>query len=292
MSHDTTWHLSNIPRVAHFYWGAKKLSFLRFMSLYSFRHFNPDWIIKLHVPTQLNDSIGWEYKQYENQPRDFMDYMTWLPSSNVQVCPTDFNKLGLGNHLNEVHKSDFLRYYLLYQEGGVYSDMDVLFCNPMTALSVNTAQDARFDSFCYWGRHPGEIPGHAIGFLMGARENRFFRELFSAAKRYFRPDQYQTIGADLLNTRYSIDVMKRYSQTGFLDKQSVYAIDHNHREYLFEWNGLHYLGPNSVGMHWYGGSQYVSDLLFGVNHENYLSYNNEGTILQLLRKDFPDGIKQ
>ena len=48
------WHLTNIPKIVHFYWGNEKLSYLRYMSVYSFRKLNPDWKIKIHVPGALS----------------------------------------------------------------------------------------------------------------------------------------------------------------------------------------------------------------------------------------------
>ena len=43
--------MKKIPKKAHFYWGGERLSFLRWMTLKSFRIFNPDWEIILHRPT-------------------------------------------------------------------------------------------------------------------------------------------------------------------------------------------------------------------------------------------------
>jgi hypothetical protein len=293
MSEDqSTWLLNQIPKRMSFYWGARKMTFLRLMSLYSFVRKNPDWHTVLYMPTQANHHIGWAGKQYENEPGDFKDYTCVLHRIGVEIKHFDFRDIGLNNQMNEVHKSDYLRYHLLFNSGGAWADMDVLFMKPMNDLKINKAENAHFNAFCFWGDQPGAIPGHAIGFLLGAPNNNYYKDVYHWARRGYKPQEYQCLGADMLNTRFQPHHIKRvYPLTGFLDKEAVYSIDHNYRDYLYEKDGMDMLGPNAVGLHWYGGSEYVKNLLFTVNHENYLQYPNEGTLLKLLKKEYPDGVE-
>ena len=43
-----------IPKIAHFYWGNEILPFLRYITIYSFSILNPDWEIKLYLPTKIS----------------------------------------------------------------------------------------------------------------------------------------------------------------------------------------------------------------------------------------------
>ena len=106
------WNLSKIPKIAHFYWGSQKLSFLRYMSLHSFKKCNPDWEVRLYCPLILTKDARWEDKQVENNG-DIYDYMHYVKYHlNIKPIYFDFNQIGLSNDLNEVYKSDFIRYYL------------------------------------------------------------------------------------------------------------------------------------------------------------------------------------
>ena len=44
------WYLERIPRVAHFYWGHDYMPWVRWLTLKTFRHHNPDWGMVLWQP--------------------------------------------------------------------------------------------------------------------------------------------------------------------------------------------------------------------------------------------------
>lgn len=283
----------NVPKIAHFYWGAKHTSFLRFMTAYSFRKFNPDWRVIVNMPMMLNGGKLWGDKQRENDDKvPFLDYTNALLNMGVEINRFNFETIGLKNTLNEVHKSDFVRYHLLNKMGGVWADFDILFFTSMCNLAANNEKYADREAFLYYGTQPAEIHGHAIGFLMASQGSKYFADVFGTAKRHYNTKDYQAIGASLLNRHYDISRgMKRFNKVAFLDKDSVYSIDHNHFQDLYTNNGMHRLGPRSVGLHWYGGSIYVDQLLTTLNHTNFMTYASECTIVQLLRKYFPEGIE-
>ena len=77
----------------------------------------------------------------------------------------DCNEICVDNDLNEIHKSDFIRYYLLHKFGGVWSDMDILYIKPIHQLLHN--KESRKAPAYYYYERGKSIPGHAIGFLMG-----------------------------------------------------------------------------------------------------------------------------
>src|SRR5690606_28717819 len=116
------WSLSQIPKIAHFYWGNKQMPFMRYLSLYSFSKLNPDWEIKLHVPTLRKEHLDVTWKTHEHRGGDhsifeFTDYTNRVSElDNLSVIEHDFVDK---NCLNEVFKSDILRWMLLGTCGGV-----------------------------------------------------------------------------------------------------------------------------------------------------------------------------
>jgi len=124
------WQLKHIPQHIHFYWGGKKLSYLRYLSIQTFQRLNPNWKISLHVPQVLSQAKPlWDTMQQKNSciGQDYLDQLT-----DVDVVVHDFANYGFDNQAHEVHKSDFLRWRLLATEGGVWSDIDILYCRPMS----------------------------------------------------------------------------------------------------------------------------------------------------------------
>lgn len=285
------WHLEKIPKVAYFYWGAKSMSFLRFMSIYSFHQYNPDWKIILYKPKKVVLGNNWEGKQFENK-HAIKDY-DHLVAKMAEIRQFDFETIGISNDLNEVHKSDLLRYHLLSTVGGLWSDMDILYFRPMTALKTNSVENKERDAFIYIGVDTGqnEIEGHAIGFLMGAPGNTYFKDVFNKSIAINNDQSYEAMGADLLNKHFPQHIISAtYPNVGHLDRDEVYFIDHNKRYYLYEDDGTYYFKNYSIGLHWYGGSVYAESLTVNVDDTNFLTYKNRGSILQLLRKCFSGGI--
>jgi hypothetical protein len=282
--------LSQIPKTIYFYWGARRLSFLRLLSILSFKKLNPEWNIVVYTPHSLNSQTTWGNKQYENN-NDIIDYTPQLHSCGVDIRIFNCESIGISNSINEVHKSDIIRYYLLHTYGGVWSDMDILYIRPIEEMLCNKIEyDNCIDTFFYYGQDSAadEILGHAVGFLMSSKDNVLYRDIYRDALSKIGNNDYEVLGAGLLNSKYNLGLInKKYGRAHSFHKETVYAIDHNHKEYLYDIDGTMYLGKYSIGIHWYGGSEYVKHLICNINHNNYLSYNNHGTLIKMVREIFP-----
>jgi mannosyltransferase OCH1-like enzyme len=136
------WHLNRIPKTVHFYWGGSKLSYLRFLSVESFQRHNPDWAIEVHVPAiPSNAAPAWDTFQQKNVNIEH-DYFSELSGiDGVTIVEHDFSDYDFDNNAHEVHKSDFLRWRLLSTEGGVWSDIDILYVKPMNSLVENVEEE-------------------------------------------------------------------------------------------------------------------------------------------------------
>jgi hypothetical protein len=281
------WVLNKIPKVLHTYWGGRHLSFIKFMTLYSFKRFNPDWRIKLYVPVHCTPHDVW-CKGLENSGAfKGRDYWPFIHKLGIEIIPLDCSVMGLSNNIPEVHKSDFLRWHLMRTEGGVWSDMDVLYCRPMRAFSQNHPLFANMRGFVSIRDN-----FHKIGFLLSAPENSFFNKVFLTARKSYDRLKYQCAGSDLLDREFP--TIEKVNVVGEpmakMDEDAVYPFKHMAIYYAFFGNGMGYLRPNTVGFHWYAGSCHSKDLVNGINHLNYKSVAVDCTVVQMLRKYFPGGI--
>lgn len=188
------WYLT--PKILHLYWGADKMSYLRYLTVKSFIHHNPDWRVVLWQPLKPSVRRTWDSNQleYEVNCDDWTDKITELP---VEMHKVDFSVWGFSNDMSEVHKSDYLRLYLLTYWGGVWSDMDIIYIKPITHLKVNTKDNADKDTFVSIGHY-----GHSAGFLMSRRGSAFFKEMMVRAEEEYNPKEYQGIGATMFNKLY------------------------------------------------------------------------------------------
>lgn len=289
-----TWHLENIPKVAHFYWGNKVMPFMRFMSINSFTKLNPDWTVLLHRPSVLADGLIATWKTGEHSGGsaienvvDYTEEIWLLPRVNVERW--DVAELG-GDGVSEVFRSDLLRWRLLHERGGLWSDADILYLKPMDELYLNNERryhDVETVYCCPPGKGMGAF---LIGFMLGSCGNVHFKRLSELAKTSY-PLKYQSIGRDLIRS---------YSVRNAVLEVSI-GTEHNLRAdvvYPFDWRTigqvherrmqneiefmLRELPQETIGLHWYAGDSRSSRMAKTWTRE---SYGDEQCLLSRLVGD-------
>ena len=144
------WHLTKIPKIAHFYWGNEKLPYLRYLTISSFCKYNPDWKVRFYYPKYRQTKKTWNSKEHKYEiivKKDYTEELKKLPITFVEI---DFESLDLSNDLTEVHKSDYLRWFLLANVGGLWSDMDIIYIDSMNNISLNINDNNELNTLiCY-----------------------------------------------------------------------------------------------------------------------------------------------
>jgi glycosyltransferase involved in cell wall biosynthesis len=275
------WNLEKIPKIANFYWGSKKMSFMRYMTIKTFKKQNPDWSIHLYVPKHVSSETTWRASDthHKNDSTDYKAkedyYFKLLSEESIKVIRVDFSNTIIGKDASEPHKSDFLRWNILYKSGGLWSDMDIIYYKPMTELYFNSLQNSSLDmAVCYDKRHvENGVNLTPIGFLLTKPRNPFFNSLTRRAIKEFNPNHYQSMGANMWMSNYpNVDSIQ--------DSYHLRAIDFSHNVvYQFDWNNLDQiyssrtekLHDKSIGVHWYGGHPLSQNVNNQLNHTNYLT---------------------
>lgn len=246
------WHLRKIPKIAHFYWGGGPLSYLRFLSVQSFKKRNPDWQVKVHQPV-IDSRAPLEWTNAIKQ-----DFRNQLNTLDITIVNHDFGSYGFDNHAHEVHKSDFLRWRLLSAEGGLWSDIDIFYINPMNKLEENTSHYSDIDVALCPLKPPHK---HTVGFMLASPDNKFYQHISKLALTNYNKDVYQCMGSDLINDRFadfeSFGQQFPNNRFVFLNKKSVYVITSKtiDRFYQVDDQDLNKKIKNSqvIGYHWFGG---------------------------------------
>lgn len=242
------WYLTQIPKVAHFYWGGGPLSYLRFLSVQSFKNQNPDWQVKFHQPA-INSQAPAAWTNNIKQ-----DFRSQVDALDVEVVAHNFDSYGFSNQAHEVHKSDFLRWRLLATEGGVWSDIDIFYIKSIECLEENNAQHANIDVALCPLKPPHK---HTVGFMMASKDNNFYKYLSDLAVVNYNPEVYQCMGSDLINTRFEDfnNFGQRFPNNKFifLDKQCVYTITSKTIESFYQETNKKYNRAGIIGYHWFGG---------------------------------------
>jgi mannosyltransferase OCH1-like enzyme len=240
------WHLK-VPRELHVYWGGGVMPYIRYLTVKTFIDHNPDWKVILWLPEQPSVQRTWTSREL-NYTVECDDYFVKLDDLEIEKKYVDFSQFGFSNSISEVHKSDYLRLYLLATQGGVWSDMDIIYFKPIENLAVNIPENNNKDTFVCIGGY-----GHSAGFLMSAPNSIYYKILTDKCKREFNPVGYQSIGATMFNNYYrNFDAINNISPSVNIDMEAVYQHDALHIPDILNGTPARFT-RNSIGIHWYAG---------------------------------------
>lgn len=252
------WKL-DVPKIAHFYWGGDIMSYIRYMTIPSFIKQNPDWRVILWEPSEVSVKRTWASRElnYDVQCDDYYPKLEELPIERHKV---DFTEWGFPRSISEVHKSDFLRLYLLATMGGVWSDMDILYFKPMTELAVNKEENAHKESYVCISHY-----GHSAGFLMSTPGSAYYARLVELAKKNYLPTEYQGIGATMFNQYFpKVSDIEKISSVVNIDMAAVYAHNALSISDIIDGKPSRF-SPYSIGIHWYAGHPLWANFIKNTN---------------------------
>ena len=279
--HLPQWHLTRIPKVLHLYWGGQNLSYLRYLTVLSFRQKNPDWEIKIHRPLfPYFGKITWSEPPHVEKGMGTIgecDYIEKLEDLHVKFVVHDFEKYGFRNSIPETYKADYLRYLLLSTEGGVWSDFDILYFRSMNFIALNKRENVNVDTgLCIF--EDGLMP---IGLLFSSPGNPLYAKLEILAKQYLNLNKYQSIGADLFRLP-EMNLNNFTVNVGLISKETVYALDWSRTKDIFINNVP--LEQDTIGIHWYAGDLIAQQFNARITADN-IAYGNS-TLSNTIMKYF------
>lgn len=258
-----------VPKIANFYWGGDNMSFLRYLTLVSFVKYNPEWEVRLYVPGKPSSNTGHDgihsWKDEVND-KDYFKLLRQDFAEKVKIIKADFSTSFIGDDAPEAHRSDLLGWQILSTTGGLWCDMDVLFCK-----SIDRSHSAfySYNTFICLDDRTNSIP---IGFLLSTPNNKHFKSVLQASKRLYDKNDYQCIGTKAISSVYNnFEQCKR--MPGFLNVNynTVYKYDFLHLDKLYKEDNFTHIVNDSdcVGIHWYGGHPMSQEFNSKINIDNY-----------------------
>lgn len=236
---------------AHFFWSGP-MSWLRFQTLNTFRHYNPDVEMIVHTASA---------RQLRAVDKDYWPFVADLDVTLVTHSGDP-----------DVHPAsvcDLIRWNTMAWDSGVFCDMDIVFANPLSLHADLFTRDALMvdDGFFY------------IGLMHSCGDSDLFREAYETARRLYLPDGYQSCGVDALYVMAYGDAIRASGHVDWGQAQSqdslsklpygVGCIPKRLLHYYPECDMLRPLGgppTEIIGLHWSGGG---CDYESVVTEENY-----------------------
>jgi hypothetical protein len=135
------WHLTNIPKIAYFFWGTEEFPWVRYLTLETFRKHHPDWKMILHRKPILDN-----YNNIEEQSINCWDKIKNL-DIDIQIIDIE-EELGVTFPVPYITIfADIYRYIVLSKTGGFYVDMDNLFWKSLENCPFNNPDNMYVKTF-------------------------------------------------------------------------------------------------------------------------------------------------
>lgn len=274
-----------IPKRIFFYWENNKMSWMRYMTLYSFRKMNPDWQMDLYyddapistAPAFIEAGRKQDYCNFNG-----IDYSSRIKDLNINLIKWNTEEVDINKFkdITPSGKSNVFKWHQLYKYGGVYADMDILFFKSIDELYNQWNNDNIGVVIC-------QTKYLSIGLMASTPNNDFFKDIFYNTFKFEYHTQYQTYGVVNVYDLYSgisksevLSVAKeKYPHLKMynLPMEVVYHFNHRDVGKCFDNNNtieISEFPENAIGYHWYAGGSVCQKHNNLLNHENYMNYNS------------------
>ena len=263
-----------IPKTAFFFWSkGTKLSYLRYLTLVSFRKHHPNWKVYICHPEQGN-YLNWSGPEKQ----DFLDKAETPEIDYIEKCKDlDVTFVNYKKHSDKapVHVADFFRWDALYNNGGWFFDLDQIFVKSFDDLCQYDFVFDGSDNF-YIG---------VIGMSKGCEIGRYvYKNMYNA----YNPNYYCCTGP-----WYMRALLKYPCDKTFKEIESKYKTFYAPINYFYPLNSSDdvsklyndniEIDTSAYAIHWFGGhpeSQKYNKL---VTSDNALTFDN--TITKHIQKN-------
>ena len=197
-----------------FFWDGGKMSFMRYLTLYSFRLFHPEWnIILIKDNTEYKNDLWKHVEKQDLLSYNGEDYFQKSLELDIKIVNFNekytqiFKEIEIDIDLiSPVHKKDILNWYLLSENCGIVADMDILFVRNLNKeYKLFIESKAQTGLICFDNLPLAKyIP---VSLMMGNRSTFSF-SIFKKSLKKYDPNIYESCGSILLDDNLS-DLINR-----------------------------------------------------------------------------------
>ena len=226
-----------IPKTLHMYWDKTPMSWLQSLTPISFHKYNPDWTINVYTPKQIYTGDRKYIPDYTGA-----DYFHQI-IPYVNIIEIDLNDYSIDLTLHNILRSDILRYHLLYNHGGVWSDFDVLWLKPMEILKT---------TICIYDFNGKQH--HPIGILVSISAHPFYKIVIDKCNS-IQKTGHQAYGSSMLNNLFpdTDKVLKKYPDMIKIEYSRFYPYPLHNIKTLWDTTNKSAITNITMCVHWFNG---------------------------------------
>jgi len=243
------------------------MSRLQTFTVTTFHKHNPDWNINLYMPIQEYSGNANYVPDYTGE--DYFPLVTQLDYVNIKMI--DLNDYGISPDLHNILRSDILRYHMLYNFGGVWSDFDVLWLRPMEHLPKIVGHSDFNVTICMFdGDKVHSQYHHNISILVSSPKHPFYRTIIDRCNyiqshflNELKGTGHQAYGTVLWNEMLPevADLLDIYPDMVKLDYATFFPYSIFEMGRLYNQIDLSVLNDRVMCVHWFNGHTLSKDYI-------------------------------
>lgn len=230
------------------------MSWLQSITVDTFCKLNPDWEIYVYIPKQAYSGNNSYIPDYIGA--DFFSRVEKHPV--VKIIEINLSDYDIKEDLHNILRSDILRYHLLYNYGGVWSDFDVIWLKPMEHLSIIVGSNDFIITLCLLkGIH------HNISILVSVPQHPFYKFVIDNCKltqnSFKGIPNHQEYGTVMWNRIFpdltGNNILKEYPGMIDLEYSTFFPYSIYEMEKLYNETDLSVITENVMCVHWFNGHE-------------------------------------
>jgi hypothetical protein len=248
-----------------------KLSYLRYLTFKSLRHFHPHSRIQLFTTKAkvINKNCGQEF----NDPNAIkVDYLPKLNELGVEIVETK-----LFDHYAPNFASDLFKWYYLYSNSGFYLDTDQIILKSFKSLPLKQYRFI-YSSYKVNSKYAPNNEFSPVGVLGADGKSKIVKYIETHIKRYYDKNDYNSIGPWMMN-----DVIKKIDMSEGFNAPPNYFYPIPICQFMDKvYNGEFKIPKESFALHFYGG--YDKSQIFNRKYTEEFTKISDDTISKFLRE--------
>lgn len=236
------------------------MSWLQTVGPYSFHKYNPDWKIVLCIIKQNSQDFkpNTYTRTYTGE-----NYFSYLEVPWIEIREIDVLEYGLPKDAATVLATDLFRIKQLYENGGVYSDLDMIWLKPMESLPGVAMLTNGGDDFnattCYYNWTFGH---NNLSIMIAKKGSEYIKSILDEQKKIKAPYTDQIYSAELLNRMYPNFGLIPFKGMLALKYETFYPYSTFDLSPLFKDIDLKPIdNKNVMGIHWFAGNHLSNEYM-------------------------------
>ena len=265
-----------IPKIAFTFWYGEEFTYLHYLSIETFCFYNKDYEYIIYT---IKDCVK-DHKWIDGELglkitcENYFNKINILQQIyNIKIIYLDDNYSYKNYCANII--SDFIRWTKLYEHGGIWTDLDILYLKPIEYIFTNIQKKCDFDNLEFIISEYKNVNGiegwtewFPAGVILASKNNKICENFTKLMYDAYDPKVYNSVGPNLVKENFkNFDYyFNNYENVGLFQPELIYPyVWYQTDDYFKNYN---IVKKETVGLHWYNG------------HPNSRSYlNNIHTFL-------------